>query len=886
MTRVPVLLTARPRDPARPFPPYTELPRTVPRRAWHAVRAATVAGYVALVITLFVDPSDGLFALWNVVIPLLPALFFIAPGVWRNLCPLAAANQAPRLLHWTKGLKLPRLLTERGHFVAIAGFCLVVGSRKLLFNTNGPATAGVLAATILAALAGGLAYRGKSGWCSSMCPLLPVQRLYGQTPLVTSPNSHCDPCVGCTKNCYDFNPAVAYQADLTDADPDWGASRRLFAGMFPGVVLGFFLLTSTGGTFCLQLAGTAAASAGTYFAVQAVTGLSWAKVSALWGATAFNSFYWFASVLLANDLTKLFGTDLSALRWPIRALVLVLSLIWLVRTLAVEKRFAQIVAAGPSARLDAKRLRDLQQSSGATPQVTVEPEGRSISAPAGSTLLDVVESADLAVEAGCRMGLCGADPVAVRAGADNLAPPTDDERATLRRLCLPDGNRLACQAVVLGDCTISLTPDRADAAPVVAAPVAESVALGNVVVLGGGIAGVTVAEKLREAGADCRISLVNRETHHLYNRMGISRLIYGRSAMAGLYLLPDNWFDAQGIDSWLNTVADAVDPIEHTVRLATGDVLEWDVLVFATGSRANVPPIEGFARPGSFAIREADDAAQLRAHAQRVRARAAVVSGGGVLGLEAAYSLHKLGLRVTVLERGARLLTRGADARAAELLHEYLARTGIDVLTGVTATALDGTGAVERVLLDDGTSLDAQVFVAAVGVTPNAELARSAGLQVARGIVVDDRMRASSDGVYACGDVAEIEGRTWGLWPIAVRQAQVAAANILGGTDRFAITEPPMILKGVGLALTSIGRYDGAGALVHDDGEGRYARLALDGPRLVGGILCGYGREVPHLHRLVETGADVTGLLPRLRAGDVGALADPAATVRTPEPVA
>jgi NAD(P)H-nitrite reductase large subunit len=258
--------------------------------------------------------------------------------------------------------------------------------------------------------------------------------------------------------------------------------------------------------------------------------------------------------------------------------------------------------------------------------------------------------------------------------------------------------------------------------------------------------------------------------------------------------------------------------------------------------------------------------------------------GGGVLGLEAAYSLHRLGLRVTVLERGERLLARGADERASHLLREYLERTGIEVRTRTTAAAVEGSDRVQRVMLDDGSALDCQLFVAAVGVTPNAELARAAGLPVARGIVVDDHMRTSVPPMYACGDVAEIDGRSWGLWPVAVRQAEVAALNLLGGDERFTVGEPPMILKGVGIGLTSTGRYDpleGEQAVVVDDGEGRYARLVVDGSRIVGGLLCGYTREVPHLHRLVDSRADIGRLLPRLRAGDIGALAESAAQPAT-----
>ncbi|KRA38203.1 MULTISPECIES: FAD-dependent oxidoreductase [unclassified Nocardioides] len=886
MTAVDLKLGKRPPvDEERPFPPYVELPRTVPRRAWHYVRLVSVAAYLGLVVLLVAEPEDGLYLLWNVVVPLLPVMFFVAPGVWRNICPLAAANQMPRSIGRSRALKTPTWLAERGHFVAITAFLLAVALRRTVLNTDGRVTAIVLAATITVALVGGLTYRGKSGWCSSICPLLPVQRLYGQTPFVTSPNSHCEPCVGCTKNCYDFNPPVAYQADMTDANPDWGASRRVFAGLFPGLVLGYNLLPSPDasgdGTYYLRLAACAAASAGIFLAVQGLTRLTWAKVAALWGATAFVSFYWFAGTTIAGVAYDATGADMALLRWPLRAVALALAVAWLVRTFALELRFKQIVAAPVTTalRIGADRLQGLQDEAehSENPCVRVEPEGRELVSKAGSTILDVVEAAGLPIEAGCRMGMCGADPVAIRAGAANLDPMTPDEAATLRRLGLPDGNRLACQAVLRGDCTVALKPDRtgppAAPAPRTSAPARS---IGKVVILGGGIAGVSVAERLREADVDCEIALVNREPHHLYNRMGISRVIYGRSAMAGLYLLPDDWFETNRVDSWLNTLVSSVDTEDGVVRMATGEVIEFDHLVFATGARPIVPDVPGFGVPGTFVLREASDAAEIRAHAQRTGARRAFVGGGGLLGLEAAYSLHKLGISTTVLERGERLLARGADETASQMLTDFLTGTGIEVRLGVSVEKLAGTETLEGLRLSDGTVATTDLFLCAIGVAPDADLARAAGLEVNRGIVVDEQMRTSSPNVYACGDVAEFEGRSWGLWPTAVRQAEVVAAQLLGEHQAFTQEVPPMVLKGVGVALASAGRIDPEATdevVVHQDlAAGTYAKLVVDDGQLVGGLLFGHTREVPHLQRLVGDRADVTTILADLRAGDVEAL--------------
>ena len=160
--------------------------------------------------------------MWKLVIPLLPLLFLVAPGVWRNLCPLAASNQTPRVLGLTRGLTAPAWFKEYGYVVAISLFVLFVVLRKLGLDDNGPASALLLLGALTGGFLGGMYLKGKSGWCSSICPLLPVQRIYGQTPFALVGNSHCQPCVGCTTNCYDFNPKAAYLADLNSHGPVLG----------------------------------------------------------------------------------------------------------------------------------------------------------------------------------------------------------------------------------------------------------------------------------------------------------------------------------------------------------------------------------------------------------------------------------------------------------------------------------------------------------------------------------------------------------------------------------------------------------------------------------------------------------------------------------------
>jgi nitrite reductase (NADH) large subunit len=876
------------------FPSYTELPYRMPRPLWHGIRAVSVAAYVALCVALFVRPAGGLFWFFKVIIPLLPILFFVAPGLWRNICPLAASNQTPRLFGFTRGLTAPSFLVKWGFVVAISLFFGIAAARLAFFNTSGTLTGILLSMTIVGAFVGGLLLKGKSGWCSSICPLLPLQRVYGQTPFVTVANSHCQPCVGCTKNCYDFNPRVAYQATLHDKDPKWSATRKLFASALPGFVLGFFMLAGqTGGSrvhLYEQLGLYVVGSIGTFYALDALLRVSTALLVAFFASGAINIFYWYASVILAQSFLTVTGVAIPWVRWPIRAIVWVLTLIWISRTYFTERRFLEESSPTPvPITLAPKGAKAASKVKAGDLSVHFVPDDKVAPAKVGSSVLEVAEREGEAIEAGCRMGVCGADPVAILEGAECLAEPEEEERSTLKRLGLAANTRMACCArLQSGEVKVSLTPEPGDGAGNGAEPRHFDRSIVSVVVLGNGIAGVTAADFVRRGHPDCEIHIVGLESHVLYNRMGISRLIHGRSAMQGLYLLDEKWYDEHGITAWLNTRARKIDLTSRRVLLATGEFLPFDRLVLATGSGSSVPPIDGFGGPGTFVLRQAADAMQIRSYAQDNGSRTAVVAGGGLLGLEAAYSLHELGLEVTVLERGERLLSKQIDAFCSELVEAHFAELGIDILYGAEMTAVTGRGRVRKVVLKDGHTLPCDIFLACVGIRPNVTLAEEAGIAVARGVIVDDRMETSVSGVFAAGDVAERNDQVLGLWPIAAKQAEVAAENLLGGDERLPSDMPATILKGVGLDLTSVGRVEPEGddeVIVSEDARApSYRRLLVSQGRAAGVVVLGYHPDdVAAATAAVKKNLELSAAqLDALRLGDWQALKGQAA----PQPVA
>jgi nitrite reductase (NADH) large subunit len=855
------------------FPTYTEMRRRLPLRAWHGIRIASVLAYLALCVALFIRPAGGQFWFFKVIVPLLPILFFTAPGLWRNICPLAASNQAPRVLGFTRAFTPPDWLRRYGALISIVLFFGITSTRIAFFNTNGAGLSVLLLLTIIAAFSAGIAFKGKSGWCSSTCPLLPLQRVYGQTPFANVPNSHCQPCVGCTKNCYDFRPSVAYQADLHDPDPSWSAPRKLFVSALPGYVLGFFLLVNHPGMALpevyLRLALFFVGSVGLFYAVQAMLGLSTTVLIAIWASVAINTFYWFSGITLSDSFATITGIQVPWLRWPIRAIVLVLSLFWIARTYVKGRQYEEDAASRPALpviQISPRAAKVAKQAAAASgPEVRFTGSDKPAQAQIGMSLLALAERESQPIEAGCRMGVCGADPVAVLDGGGCLSPPDEDELNTLRRLGFADNTRMACAArIQSGPVTVSLTPEPGN-------PRA-----------GGAVAGVTAADFVRRGHPDCEIHVVGSESHMLYNRMGISRLVYGRSAMQGLYLLPEQWYDDHQVVAWLNTQASRIDPASRRVFLATGDTLPYDRLILATGSSSASPPVAGFGRPGSFVLRSAADAMQIRAYAQEHGGRDAVVAGGGLLGLEAAHSLHELGLRVTVLERGGRLLSRQIDEYCSELVDAHFARIGMQVLYRAESESLVGEDRIRGVTLKDGRTLNCDVFLAAVGIRPNVELARQAGITVNRGVVVNDRMETSAPGVFAAGDVAEHGGQVFGLWPIAAKQGEAAAVNALGGNLELTSEVPATILKGVGLDLFSIGRpaaQPDDQVVVDEDPDPAvpsYRRLVLSDGRAVGGIVLGnHPEDVAAVTAAVKNRVEISpAQLAELRRGDWGRLKD------------
>ncbi|WP_306025365.1 NAD(P)/FAD-dependent oxidoreductase [Oceaniradius stylonematis] len=308
----------------------------------------------------------------------------------------------------------------------------------------------------------------------------------------------------------------------------------------------------------------------------------------------------------------------------------------------------------------------------------------------------------------------------------------------------------------------------------------------RVVIVGGSHAAVAVADDLRKHGFGGSITLLSEETTLPYQRPPLSKAyMSGEMSLERLKLRPEDWYRDQKIDAHLSTRVIGIDRQAKEVVTEDDARFGYDALVLATGARARRLPAEIGGRLGNVhTMRDLPDADALMA--KMADGKRLIVIGGGYIGLEAAAEASKKGMAVTVVEAAPRILQRVACRETADAFRALHEGHGVSVLenTQIARIAGNADGAAAAVELDDGTSLPCDLVVVGIGIVPNAELAQSAGLDVAVGVTVDDRARTSDPAIYACGDCTVFP---FGHMPTRLEsvqnahdQAGIVAANIMG----------------------------------------------------------------------------------------------------------
>ena len=381
------------------------------------------------------------------------------------------------------------------------------------------------------------------------------------------------------------------------------------------------------------------------------------------------------------------------------------------------------------------------------------------------------------------------------------------------------------------------------------------------------------------------VTIFNAEPRVNYDRIMLSPVLSGEKKFEQIVIHGDGWYVKHGVTLYKGSTVTAIDRTAKTVTSARGITVPYDKLMIATGSLPIVIPVPGHKLAGVLSYRDLDDVeAMLLAAKSR---GTAVVIGGGLLGLEAAAGLKDQGMDVTVLHLMPTLMERQLDPAAGHLLQRAVEARGIKVITKANTKAILGEKKVEAVLLEDGTRLPADLVIMAVGIRPNAGLAKDAGLDVGRGIQVGTDMRTSDPDIFAVGECAEFAGQTYGLVAPLYEMATVIAGQLAG--DASATFTPSVTatrLKVTGINLFSAGDFadakDREDIVLRDATRGIYKRVVLKDNKVIGAVFYGDTTDGAWFFDLIKKGSDITAMRETLIFGPSyagGSALDPTAAV-------
>ncbi len=408
----------------------------------------------------------------------------------------------------------------------------------------------------------------------------------------------------------------------------------------------------------------------------------------------------------------------------------------------------------------------------------------------------------------------------------------------------------------------------------------------RLVVIGNGMAPGRVLDHLfeREPGK-YDVTIFNAEPRVNYDRIMLSPVLSGEKAFDDIIIHDEEWYKEHNITLHCGKRVASIDRTAKTVIAEDGTTAAYDKLLIATGSTPIMIPVPGHELPGVLSYRDLDDVDAMLTACQK--GGHAVVIGGGLLGLEAAVGLKMQGMDVTVVHLASTLMERQLDEAAGHLLRKEIESRGITVHTEANTKEIVGTERVEAVRLDNGTTIKADIVCMAVGIRPSGSVAKSAGLDVERGIVVGDDLRTSDPDIFAVGECVQHRGQCYGLVAPLYEMAKVVAAQLCGeATASYQGSITSTKLKVTGVDVFSAGDFQQSEGqeevVLRDAAKGVYKRLVLDGDRLVGAVFYGDTKDSAWFFQHIKDGTDVSEYRDTLIFGPTyagGEAVDPLAAV-------
>jgi len=384
----------------------------------------------------------------------------------------------------------------------------------------------------------------------------------------------------------------------------------------------------------------------------------------------------------------------------------------------------------------------------------------------------------------------------------------------------------------------------------------------RMVVIGGGIAGVSAAESMARSAPEATIIILNEEDAPPYYRLNLTRYLAGETKDDVLPIHEKSWYADNGITLRVGTSVQALFPEENRIVLGDDEDMHYDRLVLAMGSHAFVPPIPGADLNGVHTLRTARNANSIISDLRSTEA--CVVVGGGLLGIETAAAMARRGHTVFQIESHEWVMPRQLNRKAARYLEGHLERLGIVLKKGVRTKRILGEQSVSGIVLSSGEKIDTSLVILATGVRPNSYLARKAGLDVNYGVMVDNNLQTSQPNILAAGDLAEHNGRLYGAWAPSQYQGTIAGLNAAGIPTSFGGLPRANTLKVLDLDLVSVGQFepmDGSYLVFDHEEDSRFAHFVFRDGRMVGTVLMDFPDIGQAVKMAIEKGEDFSSLL-------------------------
>lgn len=391
------------------------------------------------------------------------------------------------------------------------------------------------------------------------------------------------------------------------------------------------------------------------------------------------------------------------------------------------------------------------------------------------------------------------------------------------------------------------------------------------VIIGGSAAGISCAETLRKHDKRSSITLISEEKFPLYSRCLLTYLLAGSINEDMLYFKSRDFYERNNINAYLGKKTVSIDRPGKKVGLDDGSYIVYDKLLLATGASAKMVDMPGKDKKGVFTLRNIDDARAIIKSLEKSKKIA--VLGGGLIGMRDAYALSKRGKEVTVLVTSPQILSQVLDEKAADIIEGIFKKNGVEILTGKSAAEILGDNNASGILLSDGKKIDCQMIIVGKGVRPNTELAASSGLDINKGIVVDEFLRAADENIFAAGDVAETydissgQRRINALWPCAVEQGEKAALNMMDKKISYRGSLSMNSADFFGVACISMGitkPKSGEYETLSKQETDAYKKIVIKDNKIVGAVFTGNVKPAGTVNMLIRSAIDISRVKDRL----------------------